>query len=327
MSQKPNPISIGLFIVIGAALGVTGLLLFSSSKMFTKTLNCVIYFDQSLNGLNAGAPVKIRGVTIGSVNRVMVRFNQSTNDLSLPVIIELEEKLLNERLSEPVAAFTGAFLEERVRNGMRASLQAESLVTGVLYVELSREPNAPPPVLHQLEHRYPEIPSQPTQIQALLDNLASLDIKGISTNINALITRLDTVLENMRMGDISAGVTNALLSINRLVTSPDITNSLASVRTTLDQYRLLGEKITGRVDPLAESITNSLVEANRTLAQLRGTAENVRGMLRPDAPLNHNLDLLLRQLAGTAESVSSLMEFLKEHPNALITGREAPHKP
>jgi hypothetical protein len=31
MSQKPNPTSIGLFIVVGAALGVTGLLLFSSS--------------------------------------------------------------------------------------------------------------------------------------------------------------------------------------------------------------------------------------------------------------------------------------------------------
>ena len=115
MSQKPNPVSIGLFIVIGVALGVTGLLLFSSSKLFTKTLDCVIYFDQSLNGLNVGAPVKIRGVTIGSVKRVMVRFNQATNDYAMPVIIELEEKLINERLGEPLTAFTGTSLEERVK--------------------------------------------------------------------------------------------------------------------------------------------------------------------------------------------------------------------
>ena len=99
------------------------------------------------------------------------------------------------------------------------------------------------------------------------------------------------------------------------------------MRTTLDQYRALGEKLSGRIDPLAESITNSLAEANRTLAQLRGTADNLKGMLRPDAPLQHNLDQLLRQLAGTAESVSSLMEFLQQPPNALITGREAPQKP
>ena len=327
MSQKPNPVSIGLFIVIGAALGVAGLLLFSSSKLFTKTLDCIIYFDQSLNGLQEGAPVKIRGVTIGSVKRVMVRFNEATNDYGMPVIIELQEKLINERLGEPLDIFTGPWLEERVRNGMRASLQAESLVTGVLYIELRRNPNAPPPVSHQLKPLYPEIPTEPTQIQALMDNLASLDIKGISTNINALIIRLDTVLESIHMGDISTGVTNTLGSLNRLLASPDITNSLASARMTLDQYRALGEKLTARVDPLSESITNSLAEANRTLAQLRGTAENVRGLLRPDAPLQHDLDQLLRQLAGTAESVSTLMQFLQQHPNALITGRETPQKP
>ena len=328
MSQKPNPTAIGLFIVIGVALGVTGLLLFSSSKLFSKTLDCIIYFDQSLNGLNAGAPVKIRGVTIGSVKRVMVRFNQSTNDYSLPVIIELQKKLINERLGEPLTTFTGTFLEERVRNGMRASLQAESLVTGVLYVEVRRNPNAPPPVFHQLEKRYPEIPTERTQIQELMNNLASLDIKGISTNINAVIVRLDKVLESMHMEDISTRVTNTLASIERLVSSPDITNSLASLRTTLDQFRTVGEKLSGKIDPLAESVTNSLAEANRTLAQLRGTADNLKSMLRPDAPLSHNLDQLLQQLAGTAESVSTLLEFLKQHPNALITGREAlPPKP
>ena len=99
------------------------------------------------------------------------------------------------------------------------------------------------------------------------------------------------------------------------------------MRTTLDQYRTLGEKLNGKLDPLAESVTNSLAEANRTLAQLQGTASNLGGMLRPDAPLQNDLDQLLRQMAGTAESVSSLMEFLQQHPNALITGREAPHKP
>ncbi len=327
MSQKPNPTAIGLFIVIGVALGVTGLLLFSSSKLFTQTLDCIIYCDQSLNGLNEGAPVKIRGVTIGSVKRVMVHYNQATNDNSLPVIIELEKNLINERLGEPLTAFTGAYLEERVRSGMRASLQAESLVTGVLYVEMRRNPNAPPPVFHQLVKRYPEIPTEPTQIQQLMENLASLDIKGISTNINGLITRLDKVLDNLQTADISAGVTNTLASLNQLITSPDITNTLASVRTTLDQYKALAENLNGRIDPLADSITNSLAAASSTLAQLRGAADNLRSALRPDAPLQHDLGQLLRQLAGTAESVSTLMEFLQQHPNALITGRAAPQKP
>jgi paraquat-inducible protein B len=328
MSQKPNPTSIGLFIVIGVALGVTGLLLFSSSKLFTQTRDCIVYFNESLNGLNEGAPVKYRGVTIGSVKRVMAHFNQATNDYTMPVIVELQEKLIRRRVGEGVEVFTERGLEERIRLGMRASLQAESLVTGVLYIEVRPNPNAPPPVFHQLEKRYPEIPTEPTQIQELFNNLASLDIKGIETNVNALLVKLDSVLGRLDMAAVSSGITNALGSIDRLVSSPEITNSLVAVRTTLDQYRSLGEKLNSRVDPLAESITNSLAEANRTLAQLRGAADNLRNMLRPDSPLRTDLDQLLRQLAGTAESISSLVEFLKQHPNALITGRETlPKKP
>ena len=66
MSKKINTTSIGLFIVVGIALGVIGLLLFSSSKLFSRTDEMIAYFDNSLNGLNEGAPVKYRGVTIGS---------------------------------------------------------------------------------------------------------------------------------------------------------------------------------------------------------------------------------------------------------------------
>ena len=51
-------------------------------------------------------------------------------------------------------------------------------------------------------------------------------------------------------------------------------------------------------------------------------AENLRTMLGPDSPLRNDLDQLLQQLAGAAQSISTLVEFLKQHPNALITGRE-----
>ena len=100
MSKKANTTSIGLFIVTGLALGVIGLLLFSSLKMFSKTLDVMVYFNDSLNGLREGAPVKFRGVTIGSVKRVMVRLDQAPDDFAMPVICAIEEKLVRERLGE-----------------------------------------------------------------------------------------------------------------------------------------------------------------------------------------------------------------------------------
>jgi paraquat-inducible protein B len=325
VSQKINTTTIGLFIISGIALGVTGLLLFSSSKMFSKSMDVIAYFDESLNGLNEGAPVKYRGVTIGSVRRVMVRFNQATNDYAMPVIIKMEGKLLRERLGEQMDdIFTEHALEQRIKYGLRASLQTESLVTGILYIDVRPNPHAPPPVFHQLEKRYPELPAEPTQIQKLFNNLASLDVKSLQTNLNGLITRLDHTVGQLKMADINQGVTNLLASLNALVSNPEITNALAGIRPTLDQYRELGAKVTSRVDPLADSVTNTLAEANRTLAQIRGAGENLRTMLAPDSPVRNDLALALDQMAGAAQSISSLVDFLKQHPNALIVGRKLP---
>ncbi len=324
MSKKINTTSIGLFIVTGAALGVAGLLLFSSSKMFSKTHELIVYFDDSLNGLNVGAPVKFRGVTIGSVKRVMVQFNEATNDYAMPVIIELEEKLLRERAPLANYVFTESAMVDRINAGLRATLQTESLVTGVLYVGIDLNPKASPPVFHQLKKLYPELPSEPTKTQQLFNNLASLDLKSLQTNLNVLITRLDTTVGELKMADVNAGVTNLLASVNRLVADPGITNALAALRPTLDQYRELGAKVTSKIDPLSDNITNSLAEANRALAQIRGAGENLRTLLAPDSPLRNELDQALEQLAGASQSIASLADFLKQHPDSLIAGREQP---
>lgn len=323
MSKKINTTSIGLFIVTGVALGVAGLLIFSSSKMFSKTRDLIVYFNDSLNGLSEGAPVKYRGVTVGSVKRVMVRFNQATNDYAMPVIIEIEERLLRDRFGDASGEFfTERSTEERIKAGMRASLQSESLVTGVLYVGVEMDPSAPPPVFHQMEKIYPELPTKSTQIQQLMSNLASLDFKSIEKNLNALLTKLDTTVGALHMAEINRGVTNLLDSMDKLVSSPDITNGLAAIRPTLDQYRELGAKLTSRVDPLADSITNSLAEANRALAQLRGAGENLRSVLAPESPLRNDLDQALEQIASAAQSISTFVDYLKRNPNALIVGRE-----
>jgi paraquat-inducible protein B len=324
VSKKINTTSIGLFIVTGLALGVIALLLFSSSKWFTKTREMIVYFDETLNGLNEGAPVKYRGVTIGSVKRVMVHFNQDDDDYAMPVIIELQEDLIRERMGEGRDVLTTKGLDEWIKAGMRATLETESLVTGVLYIECRPNPSALPPVFHQKTKIYPEVPSEPTQMNQLFHNLASLDLKSIQTNLNMLITRLDTTVGDLKLAEVSRRLTNLLTSVDRIVSSPDITNGLAALRPTLDQYRDLGAKLTSRVDPVANGLTNSLAEATRALSQIQGTGENLRSLLAPDSALRTQLEQALEQLAAASQSMAALADFLKQHPNALITGRETP---
>src|SRR5678815_2116458 len=75
MSKKANPTFIGLFFAIGLALGLAALLVFSSRSLFHPQEKSILYFDATLKGLNPGAPVKFRGVTIGSVVEILIRHN------------------------------------------------------------------------------------------------------------------------------------------------------------------------------------------------------------------------------------------------------------
>src|SRR6266568_7640050 len=175
MSKKPNPTSIGLFFVIGLALCVAGLLVFSSRSLFHPQQKHILYFNASLKGLNPGAPVKFRGVTIGKVAEVLIRHNQASNDFSMPVIVSIDKKLAQSKSDEQLEVGSEARLSLLIQQGFRGGLDAESLVTGVLYVALDIVPNAPTPQFHQLTPEYQEIPTMPTPIQQLLANLAHLD--------------------------------------------------------------------------------------------------------------------------------------------------------
>src|SRR5262249_23702901 len=158
--------------------------------------------------------------------------------------------------------------------------------------------NAPPPVFHQLQPEYHEIPTLPNEIQQLLANLAQFDARGLSEKLSALLTRLDTSVSQLNIAAINAGVTNLLGAANRLVTTPDLTNSLASLRQALDQGRTLLKRIDGRVDPLADSVTATLSDAQKTLADLRVGVRSVSDLLGPDSPLRPNLNQALEELGN-----------------------------
>ncbi len=326
MSKKLNPTSIGLFIVIGVGLIVAGLLTFSSIRLFSKSIHCVLYFNSSLNGLNVGAPVKYRGVRIGTVQRVMIHFNQATNDWSMPVIIEIQDDLLQERLQGTLLFTDKAMFESVVRRGLRGSLEAESMVTGVLYVNLDVVPDAPEPIFHQLQQTYVEIPTRTTGIQELLSNLAHVDFKGLEEKISMLVVRIDTTLGGLKVGEMSDGITNLVSSLNRLAISPQITNTLVAVQTTLAEYKRLAENLNSKIDPIADGATNTLAQANQTLIQLRASVQDLGNVLAPDSPLRNDLSQALQQLSEAAQSISALTDFLQRHPNALITGLKDTNK-
>ncbi|HUL51076.1 MAG TPA: MlaD family protein [Candidatus Nitrosotalea sp.] len=323
MSKTANPTSIGLFFVIGLALGVAGLLVFSSRSLFHSQLQEILYFDATLKGLDPGAPVKFRGVTIGSVIEILIRHNQSSNDFSMPVVISIDKKLAQSKSDELLQIGSRSKLDQLIRQGLRGRLETESLLTGVLYVALDIVPNAPPPVFHQLGSERLEIPTVPADVQQLLANLAHFDARGLSEKLNGLLTRLDTSLSHLDVAAINAGVTNLLGAADRLITTPDLTNSFTAFRQALDQARTLLNRVDSRVDPLADGVTNTLYDARRTLADLRVGIRNVADLLGPDSAIPADLKQALEEFGNASRAVADLAAFLERNPNALLAGKKS----
>jgi len=316
--------TIGAFFVVGLALGVGALLIFSSRSRFHPQQIDILYFDASLKGLNPGAPVKFRGVTIGTVVEVLIRHNQATNDFSMPVIIAIDKKVAQSKSDENLEIGSRARLDQLISQGMRGRLDADSLVTGVLYVALDIIPNAKPPVFHQLSPEYREIPTISSDVQRLLGNLAELDIRSLSEKLNSLLTRLDTSLSHLNAQQINVGLTNLLGTANALIATLDLTNTFGAVRQTLDQTGRLLKRIDGRLDPLADSVTNTLNDAQKALADLRLGVRNVADLLGPDSAFRPNLIQALDDMGNASRAVADLAEFLQRNPNALLTGRKRP---
>jgi paraquat-inducible protein B len=322
--KKANPATLGLFVVLGVMLGAVAVFLFSSRTLFHPTQESILYFDGSLKGLNPGAPVKYRGVTIGRVEHVLIRHNQASNDFAMPVIIAIDKKVAQSKSDENLEIGSQERLDLLISRGFRGRLDADSLVTGVLYVSLDVVHNPPPPTFHQLTLEYHEIPTIPSGVQQFLDNLATLDLPGISTKLNTLLARLDSSVSELDVPRINAGITNLLGSANNLVTTPDLTNAITAARRALEHAQVLVDRIDNRVDPLADSLTNTLADARKTLADARVAIQNVSRLIGPQASFSSDLSQALQQLSNASRAVADLAEFLERNPDALVTGRKRP---
>ena len=324
MTTKANPTLIGLFVATGLALAVVAIITFGSGRLFSEKTSFILYFNDSMKGLNPGAPVKWQGVVIGSVREVMILHNQATNDFANPVLIEIDEEILNQKTDGRLDLTDPVFLKSSIERGLRGKLDSDSLVTGVLHVELDMVANAPPPLFHQIHKEYLEIPTKPSTIQELIGNLGSVDFKGISEKVSLLLSRVDTGLAELDVKGINAGLTNLLLSANRAVGSPELTNSFAELRSLLAEGRGLVKRLDGRVDPLVDETEKLMTQAQRTLDKLAVGLEQVSALIRPNAPFRTDVTAALEQLATAARAIGELADFLRLNPNALLTGRKPP---
>jgi paraquat-inducible protein B len=322
MSKRFSPTAIGMFVVGSFALLVAAIVVVGSGKMFQKPIQFVSFFPGDVNGLKVGAPVKFRGVQIGSVARIQLilppdegQLRVDAHELRLPVILNIDSSQLR-AMGGTAKALSESGFDDFVRQGLRAQLNVESLLTGLLYVDLDLYPKTP--IVLNLEpgsSPYREIPTIPTdfeqvqqEAQKALDRISKMDLEGMMKAISGAGDSINSLASSQELK-------RALVSTNETMVS--LKKTLVSMQTTLD-------KVNTKFDVLSVDLEHTSKEASETLKETRDMLIEVQSTLDPNSPVWVNLNLALAQFTDTAQSVSELTDYLQQNPSALVRGRYVP---
>ena len=134
MSERTDNTLLGAFVLGGITITIALLVYVLGSGINQSTQRVVMVFDGSVKGLTIGAPVALRGVSIGQVTDIRVLFGE---DNAVNLLMEVEAvldtpKFLRERQGQKMDELEPELFAE----GLRAQLNTQSLLTGLLYVEL-----------------------------------------------------------------------------------------------------------------------------------------------------------------------------------------------
>ncbi|HZR84694.1 MAG TPA: MlaD family protein [Candidatus Binatia bacterium] len=303
MSRKASPVLIGGFVVGAIALAIAGIVIFGSGRFFQTSYPFVAFFEGSVNGLSVGAPVKFKGVDLGAVTHIFIRISPEERNARIPVYFALDKEKLDkagvrEELASPEA------MERGVAAGLRAQLRSESLVTGILYVELDYYPGTPETRAGAWDGT-PEVPTLPTQVEQL------------QAAVKAIIDRLDEI----NFKGLIDELTNAASGISQFTTSPELKRSIQSLDETLASIRDLSKSVEKSIAPLTANLQKTAVQVEAVAREFEQTLGTTRSLIAPEAPLAVDLRRALDEVRDAARSVHALADELDRNPNSIVFGR------
>lgn len=230
----------------------------------------ILHFLESVEGLSDGAPVRFRGIQLGTVVDVRLELDPKTMASQIRVLVDIEpERVIP---TEQVADDPAAGLKRLLEQGMRARLKTGNLLTGQKEIELVILEDAPPVQLTRVGG-YLEIPTVPTPLEALTSN----------------VTRIVSRIQSLPLEDIGDNLDRSLRSL------------AASLENT--------EKVTERLD-------------SEVLPALTAVADDASQLLSPTSTVSTELRQLLIELREAARSIRLMADYLEQHPEALIRGKE-----
>jgi phospholipid/cholesterol/gamma-HCH transport system substrate-binding protein/paraquat-inducible protein B len=291
MSERANYVKIGLFVIGATIIAITAVIVLGAGSLFQKQILVETYFDESVQGLDIGSAVKLRGVQVGKVEAItLVDSEYDTEKRYVLVRIALLSRSLG-RTAEVIQRG----LQKETDQGLRFRMAFQG-VTGLAFLEADYLPAEQAPYLKiDWQPTYPYIPSAPStitryteaeeaQIARISDQSLSLlrELRGTNNRLDALLADGRAPLQQF------------------FATLPELSRSLT--------------RSAGQLETLATSLPKDLAPLGQSLRQMSAllTAEQ------------QTIETTLDNFRQTSENLLDMSENARAYPSGVIFGAPPP---
>lgn len=322
MAAEQSYARLGFFVVVSVIVMLATGLFFIQRLRSREVITLVTYFTENVGGLDISSPVRYRGVAVGRVSDVRIHPNGD--------VIEVDFELFRDRLLE--LGETERRVQQMSDLPMAPRLRARVVgnpVTGEGYLLLDIPTNPPPPIVLGFTPRQGYVPSMPSPLAALQDQLPAVleraeetfqTLREIVARVPNSLDRTDRffssverVLRDSKLPELSADLRT--LSTSTTAQIAQVTANIAQITSNMD--RIAGAD--GTLVKFAEEARSAIREADvPASAQAARNAADRTSLVADD---------LRRSLPAIRETLALLRELtrhLDEQPESLVYGPRPP---
>ncbi|HCG8473616.1 TPA: MCE family protein [Vibrio parahaemolyticus] len=316
MDDSKSSYKLGLFVVSALVSLFVVLFILGGRSLFEPKIIVETYFDESVSGLEVGAPVRFRGITAGEV--VSIELSDALYEAAVPrenrksyVVVRSEITGAKRTIEE-----WNRSIEISIERGLRATTQLAG-ITGQQYLSFDYT-SMDEGLSFNWKPNYPYVPSTKSSagkivsgIQSLIARLDEADINTLVANINMLIETLNQSISALDADALNAQLLALLINSNQMVKSVDDVISDPEVK-----------EIVSSLAQISKSLNSSLKDKgdiNKLIKDLDRAAVRLDVIM---ADNQSDINYVIKDLRVTVENLKSFSETLKNQPSSIIFSSE-----
>jgi phospholipid/cholesterol/gamma-HCH transport system substrate-binding protein/paraquat-inducible protein B len=317
MEQGSRHYRLGLFVVTTLAILAVALFALGGRKLFQPTFTFETYFDESVSGLDVGAPVRFRGVPLGQVSEILT--SAATYERDIPIGRRHEYIVVRAKinLSRDEVRQMERDVGQMVSRGLRARTQLSGL-TGQQHLAIDfLDPASAPPLAFEWTPKHTYVPSAHSlagqiveNAQTFLAGLNEADVETLSRNLNTLIVDLDRKVNDVPAAELGASAQAVLHDaratfgrVNRLLADGHIQQTLRNL-----------DSASARID----SLLADGGDIDRLVTDIDQAAQRADALL---ADNQYDVRAIVQDLRTTSANLRALSDSVKRYPaGTLLAG-------